>query len=407
MKNLYTAVLLALSLTTFSQDLRAIYNDGVASYKEGDFSAFLMAMKKADSLSPDHPTITYQLAKANARMDYSARALELLQKSVLMNTGFDPEKEEDFKALDLSGIVALKNELNQAIEGSEVAITNSEKDLHPESVAYDPKSGHFFLNSVRKGKILRYSPQDDKFEEFATGRWAVMGMRVHGKYLWACEVATSEHESFEEINEGKTALLKYNIKTGELEDRYELEGGHWFGDLILNKKGVPFISDSKQPIIYTLMKNEVTVYKDFSNDLFNLQGLAFSEGFDRLFIADYKIGIHVFDTKTMELTKLQHGDEMITKGVDGLYFYAGSLITIQNGVRPFRVSRFKLSADAKSIESVEYLDKAIPALDEPTLGVIVGTDFYYVANSPWGAYKDGKLETKELGDNQVRKIKLK
>ena len=34
-----------------------------------------------------------------------------------------------------------------------------------------------------------------------------------------------------------------------------------------------------------------------------------------------------------------------------------------------------------------------PAFDEPTLGVVVGTDFYFVANSQYGHFRrDGSLD---------------
>ncbi|HRI72498.1 MAG TPA: hypothetical protein PK156_50025 [Polyangium sp.] len=33
-----------------------------------------------------------------------------------------------------------------------------------------------------------------------------------------------------------------------------------------------------------------------------------------------------------------------------------------------------------------------PPFDEPTLGVVVGRDFFYVANSQWGHFTKGVLD---------------
>ncbi|MCB0312791.1 MAG: hypothetical protein KDH84_05935, partial [Calditrichaeota bacterium] len=45
------------------------------------------------------------------------------------------------------------------------------------------------------------------------------------------------------------------------------------------------------------------------------------------------------------------------------------------------------------IEQIEVLEANHPEFDEPTLGVISGNIFYYIANSQWGSTLDqqGKL----------------
>lgn len=406
MKSLYTLLFSLLLFSGSAQtDLRTVYNEGMAAYEAGDFSGFLKAMQRADSLSPEHPTITFNLAAAHAKSGNMAIAETLITKAIYMNTGFKPEEDSDFEGIDFAVIKELKEFLNKEISHGQIAFTNSELDLHPESVAYDPKSKAFFLNSVRKGKILKYSKGE--FEEFSSGHWAVMGMKVNGQYLWACEVATNEFQAFDKKDQGKTALLQFDLKTGKLINRYEMEGGHWFGDLIFDQDGNPLISDSMSPIIYTLKEGEIQVFRDCSEKLFNLQGLALDQNKNLLYIADFKVGLHVLDLSTNEISKLSHSNTMSTKGTDGLYLYENSLITIQNGVRPFRVSKFTLNQAGKGIESVEYLDKARPEFGEPTLGVLVGDDLYYVANSPWDAYKDGEFSIEGLKENIVLKLSLK
>lgn len=410
MKIFLAATIFAISLSLFGQqDLRTVYNEGIKAYEAEDYSAFLEKMKIADEISPDHPTITYNLAAAYARNDQQENALKYLKKFTMMNASVSPEEDEDFSTIrelsEFQEVLALRKKLNTMTSQGSVAFTNDEKDLHPESVAFDPKTGTYFLNSVRKGKIVK-SADGKMWEEFSSGHWAVMGMKVSNDYLWACEVATAEHEKYSEENDGKTALLQFEINSGELVGRYEIDGGHWLGDLIISGKGKIYLSDSRAPIIYTLDKDKLEIFQDFSDQLFNLQGITFSKNENLLYIADYKVGLHVFDLKSKELSPLALPKDMISKGIDGLYFYQNSLIAIQNGVNPYRVARYQLDKSGKAVTACTFLDKARPELGEPTLGVIIDNKLLYVANSPWGAYEDGALITTDLEDNLILSIEL-
>jgi hypothetical protein len=66
--------------------------------------------------------------------------------------------------------------------------------------------------------------------------------------------------------------------------------------------------------------------------------------------------------------------------MDGLYFDGGSLIAIQNAFMAPRVARFNLSRDLRSIERFELLERRNPLFDGIRTGVIVGAEFYYMAN---------------------------
>jgi len=95
-------------------------------------------------------------------------------------------------------------------------------------------------------------------------------------------------------------------------------------------------------------------------------------------------------------------------GIDGLYFHRGALVGVQNGVNPARVVRLQLGKDSKSVRSFEVLEANSPFFDEPTLGVLVGDDFYYNADSQWGAIdKDGHLAPLEkMREHVILKLKL-
>ena len=48
----------------------------------------------------------------------------------------------------------------------------------------------------------------------------------------------------------------------------------------------------------------------------------------------------------------------------------------------------KINKDLTEINRFEIIDRNHPNFNEPTLGVIDGKTFYYIANSQWGGYDD-------------------
>ena len=79
-------------------------------------------------------------------------------------------------------------------------------------------------------------------------------------------------------------------------------------------------------------------------------------------------------------------------GIDGLYRHGNELIAIQNGARPHRVVALQLSENGVAISGSRLLASNLEQFDEPTLGVIRGGDFYFVANSHWNRFdRENKL----------------
>jgi hypothetical protein len=71
-------------------------------------------------------------------------------------------------------------------------------------------------------------------------------------------------------------------------------------------------------------------------------------------------------------------------GADGLYWYRGSLIAIQNGIGAPRVAMHKLARGDASVSKVTILEFRTPFTALPTTGAIRGSDFYFIANSQIG-----------------------
>ena len=65
----------------------------------------------------------------------------------------------------------------------------------------------------------------------------------------------------------------------------------------------------------------------------------------------------------------------------------GSLVAVQNGVRPMRVLRLTLDDAGESISQVGVLESAHMTMAAPALGCIVKNDFYFIGNAGWSRFE--------------------
>jgi hypothetical protein len=206
--------------------------------------------------------------------------------------------------------------------------------------------------------------------------------------LWVASTVTPEMMEYDSTL--TSAIYQFDANTKQLIARYEagIEAkGFFFGDLVLNKGGEVFISDSQNNVIFKINKQTKKLESFFTSDEFwNIQGISFSTDEKYLYVADYIKGIFRFNPTTMELILLPVDAVASVKGVDGLIFHKNSLITIQNGVQPMRVMHLSLNESGDQIISARKIDHAHPDFNEPTNGCIVNDVLYYVANSQWNGY---------------------
>ncbi|HEV7373133.1 MAG TPA: hypothetical protein VGN95_00290 [Pyrinomonadaceae bacterium] len=410
------------SLAQDNQPKDGRYYESLArkAYQEKDYTAFLENMKVAAQMRPNHPRLMYNLAAAYALTSHQDEALQWLGKMAEMGLVFPADKDGDFDSIKSSTAfqtILKRIEINKSpVTSSVPAFTVHEKGFIPEGVAYDPLAETFYLSSVYKRKIVSINKKGEA-RDFATerdGLWSVMGMKVDAarRLLWVATAAHSQMSNYQEEDNGKTGLLKFDLRTGKLIKKYLLPNKprpHWLGDLVINSRGDVFTSDSISPAIYVVphQTDELELFLEdaqFSSP----QGLSFTPDEKHLFMADYAKGIFLIDLQTKKLANLQPAPNITLLGLDGLYSYKGSLIGVQNGINPARLVRLSLSRDMSRIERLETIEANNPLFDEPTLGVLVKDTFYLIANSQWGMIDEkGQLAPAEkLKEPVVLKIKL-
>lgn len=406
-------VLIAIPAQTFAQneppkDGRFYEREAVKAYRSKDFKAYLENLKMALGLRPNHPRLLYNIAGAFALNAQKQEAFNSLNQVADMGLIYPAEKDDDFVSIketeEFKKILAKFERNKTPVTRSKQVFTVPEKGLIAESVAYDPQTKTFYVSSVHKRKIIAINAKGEA-KDFATaenGLWAVLGMKVDAKrrVLWACTAAVNQAANIKAEDKGKSGILKFDLTTGKLLKTYlipDTKSEHWLGDLLIDSNGDVFATDSAKPAIYVLWRGTDEIKTFLEHESFvNLQGLDFSSDEKLLFVADYAKGIHLVDMTTKSVRLIDPISSITVLGIDGLYFYKGSLIATQNGANPQRVIRLYPNRGMNVIERMETLEANHPQHDEITLGMLVNDSFYYIPNSQWWAISDdGKLASED------------
>lgn len=412
MKYLY---FLLFSVGLLAQSQKEIYQASIKAYSDKDYTTFLKLTKQLDSLRPSHPTYSYNLACAFALNNKPDEAITQLKKCLLANATIPIENEADLSLIgntkEFQELITLKRNLNETVANSEKFVELSEKDLHPESLLYFKKSNTWLANSIRNKKIVSFDAKFGKCTDWFVDQnlYSVFAMKAdkEEKFLWITATAIPEMKGYVSALEGKSEILKIDIKTKSIVKRFSVQGNHVFGDLIINDKGEVFLSDSGEALIYQIKNDELSIWLDLKKEAFNLQGITFGKNQNEIFISDYLKGILRIDiqnTSNRNWMKLPEGFSQ--KGIDGLLYYKNSLITLQNGVKPHRVTQLFLNND-NSIISFKVIDHNRSEMIEPTNGLIKDDTFYFIGNSPWNFYdKNFNLNTDLIHNSTIYKYNL-
>lgn len=394
MKQLSLISFLLCSLLVSSQNLKTLFDSSMKAYQEKDYVTYLNQTKKLDSLRPSHPKFTFNLASAFALNNQNEAALVQLEKNILMNNALSFEENDDFKLLHNAPhylkLLELKKNLNDSVSTAVKKLILSEKELHPEGLVFFKNQNFGLATSIRKRKIVSFDLQTGKCSDWLCEKdmLAVFSMKEDSKseFLWVATAAIPEMENYSTALEGEAEILKVNIQTKKIVKRYSIDGFHVFGDLVVTKNDVVYISDSNKPILYKIENESLTEWLNLEKEAFNLQGVTLNDLEDKLFVADYLKGILTVSLKDKTKQWMQFPQGTTQKGIDGLTFYNNSLIAIHNGVSPIRIVQYFLNNNQNHLESFKILDHNRTQFKEPVLGTIKENSFYFFGNSPWAAY---------------------
>lgn len=411
MRTLYLALLLVFaSAASAADDLIGLREQLQKGLDTGDYPSVEMASTKLLERLPGYPRALYSLAEARARLGNLAGALAALNQLAAMGIHVDLGKPEfsPLAALPESKMLAARfAALLKPVGRMEPAFRLSEPDFIPEGLAYDPASGDLFVASVHLRKIVRvHAGRESPFTGQDAGLWSVLGIAVDPAHssLWAVSDAIPQMQGYDPGLDGKTALLRIDLKTGKLLTRYAPPDSvpHAFGDLCVASDGTVYVADSYGGVFRLPAGGASLEPLTPAGALISAQGLALSADGRLLYLSDYASGLYAYELATGRLHRLNMPEQVSPYYVDGLKLHGHSLIATQNGAEPQRLVRFRLGPDGLTVSGVDVLESAQPLVPEPTLFTLVGDELYLVANAQWSRFDDkGNLAPPEKLEKPV------
>lgn len=381
-----------------ADDYRDARAELIAAYQAADYPAMLVAAKKTLIARPGFPGALFNLALTQTLNSDHEASLDTLHRLLEKGVDFGAADLDEFAAVrEMDGWHAYQQEveaLYSAKGSAEIAATYDEPKFVPEGIAVD-SDGAFYLGSIHAGKLVKLGDEPEVLSE-RDSHWSVFGMRFHADgSIWFASAAVAQLADVGG-DEGKAGLFRYDRQSGAITQAAilpEHDEAQVLGDLIIADVNTIYTTDSLTGAVYRYLidANEFEVLVE-RGELGSPQGLVLDESGDCLYVADYIGGLYRVSLQDGSLLKLDIANGVTDYGIDGLYRHGSELIVTQNGVRPHRVAALQLSDDGLTISGGRVLASNLGEFDEPTLGLVRGDDFYFVANSHWNRFdRENKL----------------
>lgn len=350
----------------------------------------ISAIKKSIELRPLDPTLYFYLALFQSRAKERDNALGSLEKVDALGDGFLPGPHFGFDNLladpDFARIRARLESRLPVVASAPVAFSIADKSFGPEGIAYDAASKDFFVGSITHKRIVRIS-QSGKLTPFvSSGLQHVLGVTVDAKRRLLYAVSTN---AVANLKPAYNAVLGFDLTTGKPMVEYVIPTAGQLNDLAVAPDGVLYVSDSTKGMVWRLAPADPTPKPLMAaGAMRGCNGLALTPDGKTLYVA-HSTGVTRVDTATGKLDILRPPARQTIAAIDGLYWWRGALIGIQNITNPGRVIRLRLNRTGTEIDTVDTLQSHHnPAFDEPTTGAIAGDAIYVLGTTQLPRYDE-------------------
>jgi len=387
----------------------------VAAYGAADYAAMLSAAHRALQARPGHAGALFNLALAQVLTGDVDASLQTLGRLAAMGIDFGADAAEEFAPLreqpGWDAYIAALEAIRQPVGSAEVVAESDASDFIPEGIAV-AADGRIILGSIRHGQLMLGAGRIDETTTGPFDHWSVFGMRFDAAgRLWFASSHVPQFAGKSGGTGSRAGLFRFDTGTGAVDRSARLPatgGEQVLGDLVIADDHTIYTSDSVDGPVYRYSIDAGEFATLVPAGVFGSpQGLALDPNGEYLYVADYTGGLFRVRLADAAVEKVVAPGSVNDYGIDGLYRHGRHLIAIQNGIRPQRVTEFAMSADGAAIESARILAMNLPQFDEPTLGTVVGDDFYFVANSHWNRFDADNALPGDLAGPVVLKIALR
>jgi len=376
-----------------------------SSHQRNDWQANLASANQQKTLLNGAPHALLEVARAQLHLGNLDAALEEIRQFAAMGqaaelTAVSPDFAPLVASPAFAEIRAAMAANGQSVTMAATAVVLPDAMLLAEDLDYDAQTRRFYVTSVRQKKIIA-TDKSGGSRDFAVAPdgWPLVAIKVDARRgrVWATEVAMQGLNFSAQADWGRSALLCYDLHSGKLLRRVEGPSHSGLGDMTLTPEGAVIVSDGEGGGVYRLSAADRSLQRLDGGDFISPQTPALHPDGKHIFVPDYVRGIGVLDVATKQVSWLATQGRFALDGIDGLYFNDGRLLAVQNGTSPERVMAFTLDPKLTRVLSATVIERATQSLGDPTHGVVIGGQFYYIANSGWdvidehGALKVGAM----------------
>ena len=343
-------------------------------------SPAVAALEKAVAADPTEAVLTYFLSVMRGREKDIPGTLSALEQTLAHGDGFLPP-DDLFENLqtsrrfrELRGRFARK--LPRVVTGSVVATLSDDTYLIPEGVAYDASQDTLYIGSIARRAVFRLGPrgQLEPFSLPSDELDFVLGIAVDQRARKLYAVSTSALTDAGRASP-RNAIVVYDLRTQRRERSYVVPEAVQLNDVAIGE-GFVLTTDSAAGGVWrvALADGKVDALVPPGRAP-GANGIAVV-GDGRAYIGASRRPLRL-NINTGEVAPLRFPSRAQAAGIDGLYWYQGQLIGVQNVTNPGRIVRLTLGADGATVTRVDTLQSHHQtAFVEPTTA----------APSPHGLY---------------------
>lgn len=378
-----------------------------AARKSGDWTAYNEHIPYLDSILNGHPNVRIVRARIAARLGDTSSAYASLRDFVAM--GLKRRIEADSDLVALRGTPSWRSLIERlAANGSPAgafatAFAMPDSDFVAEDITWDPAGKRWLVSGIRRSAIVAVDRQGRQalFARGSEKGWGFLALAVDSarNILWATAEAINIALGYDSTLAGKASVFRYDLRSGTMLQRYDMPTTepHGAGDMAVAENGDVFISDAQDGALFVIRQGKGLEPLVKKGELMSPQGPAVAPDRKHIYLADYARGIARINRATGGVEWVRHPRDAALNGIDGLSVAnARTLIGVQNGTNPNRLIRIALDETGTRVTAVESVAQNDSTIREPTHGVFVGRDYFFIANGGFGAFgNDGQLRQGE------------
>ena len=295
-----------------AQVARDLWRAAVRAFQSGDKATALARAVRAVHAWPVQPAYWSGAAKLAAAANDTAGLGDALAGLTRLTAGASLLADRDVMARSSPGAIDELRRATADVAASRVTATLADSTIYAEGVDADPVSGTLYVASVRHRtvyEVTRAGAVRDIGLGTAARMGAVLGVRVAPDrvHLWVTITGLARSAVYAPADSSIAALLQVRRADGRVVRRFD----------------VP--ADPLERLTHPLFRS--------------LQGLAVTADGRTMILADYSHGLLRVDLASGAVERIADAPGTTSVGVDGLVLVDGTVIGVQNGIEPARITR--------------------------------------------------------------------